>query len=127
MRVRRRSCLCLFALLFPSARWDWYMRGRFIGSSEDHVGIHALNHVQRPYLDLRVERPNSHIVAPTIGRCGRGRGRRWKVEPFEAEREVGQHQVVMHIYIFLCFIVDVNLELGYLVLGFGCDEQVVGR
>ena len=131
MGVRRRSRLGLFALLLPSASWDRYVRSRFIGSSKHHVGIHALDHVQRPYLDLGVERPNGHIV-PQLGRPigrrhRRRRGRRRKVEPFEAERKVGQHHVVVHVQIFLRFVVDVDLQLGYLVLGFGGDEEVVGR
>ena len=128
VRVRRRPRFHLFALLFPSASWDGYMRGRFVGSSKDHVGVHTLDHVQRPYLDLWVERPDSNIVAElgcTIGRHRRGRRR--KVEPFEAQRKVGQHQVVVDVQIFLCFIVDVDLELGYLVLSFGGDKDVVGR
>ena len=48
-----------------------------------------------------------------------------EIQPFEAEREVGKHEVVMYIEIVLRLIIDVNFELRDFIFGFRDDKEVV--
>lgn len=49
------------------------------------------------------------------------------VEPFQAEGEVGEHEIMMHIEILLRFVINVDFELRDFVFRLRGDEQIVGR
>ena len=85
---------------------------------------HRLERVEVPDLDLGVERADGDVVAR--GAFGGGGGGGGEVEPFEAEGEVGEHEVVVAVEVLLRVVVDVDFELGDLVFGLGDDDEVVG-
>lgn len=137
VRGARGARLRLLALLLarPQGRWD--VCGSLVRPSEDHVWVHRLDGVERPNLDLGLERAYSDEVAELLRCFGRGcgggilriaaggGGDGGEVEPFEAKGEGGEHEVVVRVEVLFGFFVDVDLELGYLVFGLGDNQEIV--
>ena len=53
--------------------------------------------------------------------------RYWRiVEPFQTEGETGEHKVVVSVEVFFRFVVNIDFQLGYFILSFCDDEEIVG-
>ena len=93
--------------------------------------VHGFDCIQGPDFNFGIQGANSDIVSETTVGCVvlrliRSR-RYWGiVKPFQAEGETGQNEVVMSVEVFFGLVVDIDFELGYFILGFGNNEEVVG-
>ena len=136
VRGARRARLGLLALLLARAERDGDVRRGLVRAAEHHVRVHRLDGVERPDLDLGLERADRDEVAELRGVGGgagsgsggvaaRGGGDGREVEPFEAEGEGGEHEVVVGVQVFFGLFVDEDFELGDLVFGLRDDDEVV--
>ncbi len=102
------------------ARFGSLVRG--ITLTKDGVGIHAVDDIQVPDLDVRVKGAYGDKVGSGIRSFSSNRN----VKPFQAERDGRKHDVVMHVEIIGCIFVDVHLQVGHLVFHFRSQQKIVG-
>lgn len=123
VRLLLRAVLRLLFLFLARAERGGYVCFRLVWAAEDARGVHRLERVEVPDLNLGIEGADGDVVAR--GAFGGGRGGGGEVEPFEAEGEVGEHEVVVAVEVLLRVVVNVDFELRDLVFGLGDDDEVV--
>jgi hypothetical protein len=67
--------------------------------------VQTIDQVRVPDLDGRVKCPDGDITARS-----RGRGTRGEVEPLHTEREGREHEVMVHIEVFVRVVIHVKVE-----------------
>lgn len=102
-----------------------FSRGGGAAGAEDGVGVEGINEVEVPDFDVGIHGAYGNVVAAGVGSIGEVLAD-GDVEPFDAEGNGGEHDVVVNIEVVGAVFVDVDLEVADVVFGFGGDEKVVG-
>lgn len=95
------------------------------GAAEDGVGVEGVDGVEVPDLDVGVHGSYGDVVSAGGGGVGGG-GADGDVEPFDAEGDGGEHDVVVDVEVVGGVFVDVDFEVADVVFGFGGDKEVIG-
>lgn len=94
--------------------------------SQDGIGVHVIDGIQIPNLNLRVKGTNGNIVSRSLNST---LATNTEIEPFQAKREGGEHNIVVDIHVALVLlglVVEVDLQMRNIVLCLCCEQQVVG-
>lgn len=95
------------------------------GGAEDGVRVESVDCIQVPDFNFGVHCSHRDEVPAGVWGVGCG-GADGDVEPFDAEGDSGEHDVVVDVEVVRVVFVDVDFEVTDVVFGFGGDEEVVG-
>lgn len=92
--------------------------------AEDSVGVESVNEVEVPDFDVGIHGTYGDVAAAGVGGVGEVLAD-WDVEPFNAEGNCGQHDIVVNVEVIGAIFIDVDLEVADVIFRFGGDEEVV--
>lgn len=132
-----RSSFDELLLLLTGSERDRDVLGGDVGTTEESIRVESVYGIEGPDFDFGVEGSDGDVASVGLtGTSGGGGSSRVvvfggtvvgrEVEPFEAEWEGWEHEIVVDVEVLFGFVVDVDFELGEVVFGFGGDEEVVG-